>query len=410
MKNRKKLISIESVRGLSAIYVMLGHIVLLYKPYQFFPGYEFVIKTIFGFGHQAVLLFLVVSGFSITYNSPLLKHPHDFKAGDYYYKRFRRIYPLFFIALVISLIVLLITEEPFESRRIILSFVFLTDISKGSVSDPISTNFPIWSLSYEVIYYILFPTLYFFINRFGKKNTFIMVLIISIISGLLNLLIVPNHLFNVLQYGWVWLAGSYLAEIYKNRTQFEIRNRNGLIILSVSFMFTIEQITVFRDWFWSLFFVLCFSAFLINDQGTIKKKPTFSLLIGLIAIVFCFYLTFIKSITYHSTILRLFLLLLFVVNIVVHFIKFTFQRRIISWFVKTFSNTGSISYALYIIHWPIIILFLFLYRTFLELNLLNTLCFIIINIGMIFFISFFLENKLQPRIVKLSNRLFYKKH
>jgi peptidoglycan/LPS O-acetylase OafA/YrhL len=410
VKNRKKLISIESVRGLSAIYVMLGHIVLLYKPYQFFPGYEFVIKTIFGFGHQAVLLFLVVSGFSITYNSPLLKHPHDFKAGDYYYKRFRRIYPLFFIALVISLIVLLITEEPFESRRIILSFVFLTDISKGSVSDPISTNFPIWSLSYEVIYYILFPTLYFFINRFGKKNTFIMVLIISIISGLLNLLIVPNHLFNVLQYGWVWLAGSYLAEIYKNRTQFEIRNRNGLIILSVSFMFTIEQITVFRDWFWSLFFVLCFSAFLINDQGTIKKKPTFSLLIGLIAIVFCFYLTFIKSITYHSTILRLFLLLLFVVNIVVHFIKFTFQRRIISWFVKTFSNTGSISYALYIIHWPIIILFLFLYRTFLELNLLNTLCFIIINIGMIFFISFFLENKLQPRIVKLSNRLFYKKH
>jgi peptidoglycan/LPS O-acetylase OafA/YrhL len=410
MRNtNKRILSIEAIRGMAAIYVMLGHLVLLYKPYQFFPGYEFVIKTIFGFGHQAVLLFFIVSGFSITYSSPNFNENQKIELREYYFKRFRRIYPLFFISLIISVITLLITENSFELRRIILSFVFLTDISKGSISNPISTNFPIWSLSYEVIYYILFPTLYYLITRFGKKRTFIIVLAVSIIAGSLNLLTVPNHLFNVFQYSWVWLAGSYLAAAYRKRTQLVIKNLNGLVIFSVAFMLTIEQIPIIRDWFWSLFFILCFSAFLINATETRKKYRFISLLIGLISIVFCFFLTFNNSITYHSTILRVFLLLLFVVNIVIHFSRITIQRRLIFWLVQKFSSTGSISYALYIIHWPIIILFIFLYKTFFEMNLVNTLSVITINIGMIFFISSLLEIKLQPIIVKISNQFYYKK-
>jgi len=70
MAEKKKIIlSIEAIRGIAAIYVMLGHIVQLYQVYSYFPGYEFAIKTVFGYGHQAVLLFFIVSGFSITYSS-----------------------------------------------------------------------------------------------------------------------------------------------------------------------------------------------------------------------------------------------------------------------------------------------------------------------------------------------------
>lgn len=409
MSNNKKIASLDAIRGISAIYVILDHIVLLYKPYEYLPRYEFIIKMIFGFGNQAVLLFFIVSGFSITYSSPFFNHPYEFNISEYFYKRFRRIYPLFFIAIAISVLTLLITEKAFEPRRTVLSLVFLTDISKGSISDPISTNYPIWSLSYEVIYYILFPSLFFLVNRFGKKKIFISVLMVSIIAGSLNLLIKPNHFFNVLQYSWVWLAGSILAEVYKSKLPFEIIKINGYIVLSIAFMLTVEQITIIKDWFWSLFFILCFCAFLINETETRKKDRYISLLIGLISIVFCFFLTFNKSITYHSTILRVFLLLLFFVNIVIHFSRFTIQKRLISWLVQKFSNTGSISYALYIIHWPIIILFIFLYRTFFEMNLVNTLSVITINIGMIFFISSFLELKLQPIIVKISNQFYYKK-
>ena len=139
----KRILSIEAIRGGAAIYVMLGHIVQLYQIPSHFPHYEFFIKTIFGYGHQAVLLFFIVSGFSITYSSSIA-NLSDFNAlKEYLFKRFRRIYPLFFIVLVVSLVVLQITGIDSSLARNILSFLFLTDTASGALINPIPTNYPI---------------------------------------------------------------------------------------------------------------------------------------------------------------------------------------------------------------------------------------------------------------------------
>jgi len=68
VKVQLKIFSIEAIRGFAAIYVIIGHIVLLYNPQNFFPQIGFLIKTAFSFGHQAVILFFIVSGFSIVHN------------------------------------------------------------------------------------------------------------------------------------------------------------------------------------------------------------------------------------------------------------------------------------------------------------------------------------------------------
>ena len=67
MAKTQKILSIEAIRGFAAIYVVLGHIILLFQPYTLFPKFEFLIKTAFGYGHEAVILFFIVSGFSIQY-------------------------------------------------------------------------------------------------------------------------------------------------------------------------------------------------------------------------------------------------------------------------------------------------------------------------------------------------------
>lgn len=403
---KNKILSIEAIRGMAAIYVMLGHIVLLYKPYSLIPRFEFIIKTIFGFGQQAVLLFFIVSGFSITYSAPDFNAPNNINISEYFYKRFRRIYPLFFISLVISIVILIITESRFEPFRTLLSFFFLTDKAEGSISYPISTNFPIWSLSYEVVYYILFPLIYILVPRIGKKKSFILLLTLSIISGVLNILFKPNHIFNVFQYSWVWLAGSFLAKAYKNKTYLKFNNLKGITIFSVAFMITFEQIPLIKNWFWSLFFILVFLSFLIDDKRDNIKKVIINFFIGFFSILACYCFTYIGNITYHTIIIRIFLFSLLIINLIINLLSSSFQKGLLRLFIKPFVKTGSISYALYIIHWPLIILFIFYYKKFFYTNITSLLFIIILNVIVVFIVSYFLEKQLQPKIEKKLNHYY----
>jgi peptidoglycan/LPS O-acetylase OafA/YrhL len=86
----KKLNILEAVRGGAALYVFLGH---------FIVG-SFIAKTnflsfFFRFGQEAVILFFLMSGFVIELSG--LRKKTSFH--DFFYKRFLRIYPLFFLGI-----------------------------------------------------------------------------------------------------------------------------------------------------------------------------------------------------------------------------------------------------------------------------------------------------------------------
>ena len=88
MKNNK-LQKLEAIRGFSALYVVLFHM-LPQKIYVFGINIGFL----FRFGSEAVIMFLILSGFVIKYSWE--KNPNKtFKT--YFLKRFVRIYiPLLF--------------------------------------------------------------------------------------------------------------------------------------------------------------------------------------------------------------------------------------------------------------------------------------------------------------------------
>ncbi len=405
---KKKIRTIEAIRGFAAIYVMLGHIVQFYKPYVFFPKYEFITKTLFGYGHQAVLLFFIVSGFSITYSSSNMDISDPRNIKDYFFKRFRRIYPLFFIVLLISLFVLPVTGTESDIKRNIMSFFFLTDIAAGSILNPIPTNYPIWSLSYEVIYYLLFPNMLFFWRKIGQTRFFFIILIISILAGIIGLSGWPNHIFNIMQYYWIWIAGAMLADAYIMNKRINFDYINGMLISSMGFMITIEKMPIISYWFWALFFLTIFITFFIKVSSVKIKIRLLNFIVGIVSLSICFCFTYFDEIVYHSGLMRILIIAIGFGSVFLIFLHSNTLNYAVRKFLNYFVRSGSFSYALYIIHWPMIMLSVFIYEKYLKASFLYMSLLISINILVIVLFSWYLEERIQPKIVKLLNRIYYK--
>jgi len=406
VKVQLKIFSIEAIRGFAAIYVIIGHIVLLYNPQNFFPQIGFLIKTAFSFGHQAVILFFIVSGFSIHYSTQLKKRNLQKTKKEYFFSRWKRLYPLFFLSLILSMLVLYMIQIPSSNLRNYLSFVFLTDISKGSFSDPLPTNFPIWSLSYEVLYYLVYPFLWVYISKYSIQKIFFYSIVLSIVASLISSFCYPNHLTNVFQYYWTWVAGAWIADMKLKNTKVSAKYFKGSIVFCLALMLTLENVFILRDWFWALFFVLILISYFSKIEGSTQKQTILNFTIGTLGILFAFLVTNIESAVFHPVLLRyllvgiLFFMLFF---LVIPFHKF---QKVLRVSLYPFVSIGSFSYALYIFNWPIILLFKYYFISWAELSFLNMSALIFVNFAFIFLLSWVLEMKLQQKISAQLSKMY----
>ena len=152
------------LRGLAALSVLLWH-------YQHFfftdssafevsqqPFYPFI-KTFYLDGLFAVQLFWAISGF-------VLCHSYISRADtawrQFFWARFSRLYPLHFITLITVATLQLINQRVLGSFRIyeyndIKRFVLHVFFMQGWVlTDGFSFNFPSWSVSVEIVVYVMF--------------------------------------------------------------------------------------------------------------------------------------------------------------------------------------------------------------------------------------------------------------
>jgi peptidoglycan/LPS O-acetylase OafA/YrhL len=81
----------------------------------------------------------------------------------------------------------------------------------GNIVNPFMGNQPLWSLSYEWTFYLIFPLIYPFIkNKEGRVHY---IGIFSLLS-LIAYLIFPNHLLFVFAYFFIWWTGLELGEYF----------------------------------------------------------------------------------------------------------------------------------------------------------------------------------------------------
>lgn len=185
-------LQLESLRGISAIVVLFSHC------FQAFigPFDTSIYSWIRLLGQAAVMIFFALSGYLIGYSIQHNIHQHgQFNLHHYARQRGRRILPPFLFAMGLTLVLYLLAPLLFTSHTHAFQHSFgmmiRTDYNvdmmeffgsllflNGFVTPTVSANAALWSLSYEVWFYVLAGFLPFLKNSEIAKIGFFMVLAI----------------------------------------------------------------------------------------------------------------------------------------------------------------------------------------------------------------------------------------
>jgi peptidoglycan/LPS O-acetylase OafA/YrhL len=212
------------------------------------PHIQAALSQTLRFGHQAVLVFFLISGFCIHYGQAkaAANRPPGEAArwlpldlGSYAWRRLRRLYPPLLAALVLTALLDQIGARLDPSyylgatqyQTINSSLIGVGDrawttllgnigLQSGLAVPMFGTDTPLWSLSYEFWYYALYPVLLIASTRFGVRGMLILTGIVSAL-GLATVMSQPMFgglwIARVVTYWIVWTAGAVVAEAYVGR-------------------------------------------------------------------------------------------------------------------------------------------------------------------------------------------------
>lgn len=186
------------MRGLSALYVLLGHLAydLHHSP---LPHRVLLLLGPFRYGHFAVDLFIVLSGYSLML--PVVRSASGTLQGGFFgyiKRRATRILPPYYAALFCSLLLLAVTQGlPREAFGVVIGLdlpglpsliahlFLLHNLSPNWIVD---IDGPLWSVATEWQIYFLFPLILLpLYRRFG---------ILSAVAGGFALGLAPHWLFH----------------------------------------------------------------------------------------------------------------------------------------------------------------------------------------------------------------------
>lgn len=203
---------LDVARAAAAVYVVLHHTVQI-------PGPA---GLIFSFGQEAVLVFFLLSGFVIFANErDRSAHPRG-----YYLRRLRRIYPPMIVAMLVSTVLWAVgvIDVEFSWESLVGTLFAVQDIpllKPGVITEPYLGNDPLWSLSYEIFFYLVFPLVMILWRRSPIVTRWVVPAICVVAYG--SFLIAPNHFSLVASYFLMWWAGAMAAHLYM-RESLRVRN------------------------------------------------------------------------------------------------------------------------------------------------------------------------------------------
>ena len=187
--------NIEGLRGIAALSVVYAHVFEFGIDPAFRPG---GVLTHAKFSHLSVLLFFVLSGYVIG----LTNKPGLFSgkvALSYLKKRFVRLYPIYAVAVLLAVVAVPETD----GLNVLSNLSFL----QFALTKSLKGNVVLWTLNFEVLYYLLFLGILWL--RPNLKG------LLALAFGVSNLGLVYPQIPGLLVFyasGWVfWLAGLYMA-------------------------------------------------------------------------------------------------------------------------------------------------------------------------------------------------------
>lgn len=218
----------DFIRGVSALLVMLGHLrnayFVPYNQVQHPSIFDHFFYFITGFGHQAVIVFFVLSGYFV--GGEVIKNKNTFNFTAYLSKRLSRLWTVLVPALLFTIIIdnylnfetyysfinININSLPQKSEYSDDTLTFLGNLFflQGVLVPTLGTNGPLWSLTYEFWYYILFPMSLILIGKI--KTQFFQT---RILNGAFMAILIWILPFKIILLFFVWLMGALVYLIHK---------------------------------------------------------------------------------------------------------------------------------------------------------------------------------------------------
>jgi peptidoglycan/LPS O-acetylase OafA/YrhL len=235
---KDRISAIDALRGVAALLVVVYHVrAELWVGTSYFwhnPALRLSPEALLGYlsipfscSFLGVQLLFVISGYCIHRNNArkLALGVDDFVSWRaYLLRRFWRIYPTFFAALVLtwmvdSLPTVFSSPGPGQSDSLRTAVANLLAL-QGFVAPYFGSNNVLWTLAIEIHFYLVYPFLFIFRRKFGVYRTIGAVFAISLLSSSVILLFNVKSVLPFWQIGcpiflvywFTWACGFFIAE------------------------------------------------------------------------------------------------------------------------------------------------------------------------------------------------------
>jgi len=399
---KRRLDQLDGLRGVCAIVVLVHHMVERILG-SFSPS--IFLEIITDFGRLAVYIFFVLSGFVIGYTTPEKYTVSE--AKKYILRRLIRLYPIYLFAIFFSCLIL---KNSLDLKNIVGNIFFM----QGWTVEVLQSNIPLWTLHYEFFFYLIF----LFVWRF-KLNIKYLIFFCFICAILSN--IFSFHILEILGYFTLWLGGFWLSKNINNNNLLNDDYKSNRfwtpLLLSCAFIaHNILSMLIYKHGITNHPIPILCSALLtvplsalVASLITKKNIPFYNIslifLLTLSLSTFCYHFLHDNNLLLmfrNSEELQRLAVLLLLLSIAF------FVRNVPVEFFKKISYLGSFSYALYVIHYPILD-FLNHLSIASHSKLINILFVLLINaLGALISITlaWFLECIIHVRIAKVLKKRF----
>lgn len=257
-------ISLESMRGISAIVVVLCHSFQIFVARYASDYFNYVVMA----AQASVMVFFVLSGFligkSIQSNININK---KFDLLAYLKNRLIRIYPPLLLSIILVYLLAFLAPYFFESKNVLMknpdswleninllfnSNQIISAITFTNGILPVSTPFntPLWSLPIEVWYYIV-------VGLFFTRNPIFVILSICIF------LLMSSAKYEFFMYSFVWFSG-FMTSLVNPKSKLALILYTSILSVFISlclkfgYEYNMNKNTIH---YYNLFFGLSFCCF-----------------------------------------------------------------------------------------------------------------------------------------------------
>ncbi|MEA3084462.1 MAG: hypothetical protein QOC89_2159 [Paraburkholderia sp.] len=219
---------IDAMRGFAALLVAYFHCRQVewvgMQSFHQSVGHSFNLSTIAAYltfpiawGSAGVPIFFVISGYCIHRGGALrlAKNPdYRLDTGNFWVRRFARIYPVLLAALVLTLaldwVSLQLPPVNHKIREIGLQAFLVNLFSlQGVAGHTYGSNGALWTLSLEVQFYAIYPLLFALRRRLGMTSVLAIVALVNVVSAY----VLERHDIQFFTSYWFsWTLGAWIAD------------------------------------------------------------------------------------------------------------------------------------------------------------------------------------------------------